>query len=94
MSSGNTYDLIVLGTGPAGEKAAAKAAYFGKKVAIVEKEKCFGGAGVNTGTAPSKTLKESAFIIQESMTRVSTVMIGPSTVKPPFRISSTAKTMS
>ncbi|MDG2175776.1 MAG: Si-specific NAD(P)(+) transhydrogenase [Gammaproteobacteria bacterium] len=60
MSSGNTYDLIVLGTGPAGEKAAAKAAYFGKKVAIIEKEKCFGGAGVNTGTVPSKTLKESA----------------------------------
>lgn len=54
------YDLIVLGTGPAGEKAAVKAAYFGNKVAIVEKEKCYGGAGVNTGTLPSKTLKESA----------------------------------
>ena len=60
MTSKYTYDLIVLGTGPAGEKAAAKAAYFGKKVAIVEKEKCYGGAGVNTGTLPSKTLKESA----------------------------------
>jgi NAD(P) transhydrogenase len=60
MSSKYTYDLIVIGTGPAGEKAAAKAAYFGKKVAIIEKEKCFGGAGINTGTVPSKTLKESA----------------------------------
>lgn len=60
MPSAHTYDLIVLGTGPAGEKAAVKAAYFGKKVAIVEKEKCFGGAGINTGTIPSKTLKESA----------------------------------
>jgi len=58
--SGNTYDLIVIGTGPAGEKAAVKAAYFGKKVAIIEKEQCYGGAGVNTGTLPSKTLKESA----------------------------------
>jgi NAD(P) transhydrogenase len=57
---GNTYDLIVIGTGPAGEKAAVKAAYFGKKVAIIEKEQCYGGAGVNTGTLPSKTLKESA----------------------------------
>ncbi len=54
------YDLIVIGSGPAGEKAAVKAAYFGKKVAIVEKENHFGGAGVFTGTIPSKTLKETA----------------------------------
>lgn len=54
------YDLIVIGTGPAGEKAAVKAAYFGYKVAIVEKEKIFGGAEVVTGTLPSKTLKETA----------------------------------
>jgi len=54
------YHLIVIGSGPAGEKAAAKAAYFGKNVAIVEREKVLGGAGANTGTLPSKTLKESA----------------------------------
>lgn len=54
------YDLIVIGSGPAGEKAAVKAAYFGYHVAVVEKEKVFGGAGVNTGTLPSKTLKETA----------------------------------
>lgn len=54
------YDLIVLGSGPAGEKAAVKAAYFGYKVALVEKEERFGGAGVVTGTLPSKTLKETA----------------------------------
>lgn len=54
------FDLIVIGTGPAGEKAAVKAAYFGHKVAIVEKEKIFGGAEVVTGTLPSKTLKETA----------------------------------
>lgn len=56
----NEYDLIVIGSGPAGEKAAVKAAFFGYKVAIVEKEKKMGGAGVNTGTLPSKTLKETA----------------------------------
>ncbi|MBY0529131.1 MAG: Si-specific NAD(P)(+) transhydrogenase [Rhabdochlamydiaceae bacterium] len=55
-----TYDLVVIGTGPAGEKAAVKAAYFGHKVAIIEKEKVFGGAEVVTGTLPSKTLKETA----------------------------------
>ncbi len=54
------YELIVIGTGPAGEKAAVKAAYFGRKVAIIEKEAHFGGAEVITGTIPSKTLKETA----------------------------------
>ena len=54
------YDLLVIGTGPAGEKAAAQAAYFGKRVAIVEASLDFGGACVNTGTMPSKILRESA----------------------------------
>ena len=57
------YDLVVIGSGPAGEKAAAKAAYFGKKVALIEKEEKFGGAGVQTGTLPSKTLKETALYL-------------------------------
>ena len=54
------YDLIVIGSGPAGEKGAAQAAYFGKRVALVEREPVPGGACVNTGTIPSKTLRESA----------------------------------
>lgn len=54
------YDLLVIGTGPAGEKGAAQAAYFGKRVAIVEAAPEFGGACVNTGTIPSKILRESA----------------------------------
>jgi NAD(P) transhydrogenase len=54
------YDLIVIGSGPAGEKGAAQAAYFGKRVALVEREPVLGGACVNTGTIPSKTLRESA----------------------------------
>jgi NAD(P) transhydrogenase len=57
------YDLVVIGTGPAGEKAAVKAAYFGHKVAIVEQAATFGGAGTYTGTLPSKTLKETALYI-------------------------------
>jgi NAD(P) transhydrogenase len=52
--------LIVVGSGPAGEKGAAQAAYFGKRVCVVEKEPNLGGAGVNTGTIPSKTLRETA----------------------------------
>ncbi|MCB1178126.1 MAG: Si-specific NAD(P)(+) transhydrogenase, partial [Leptospiraceae bacterium] len=59
----NEFDLIVIGGGPAGEKAAAKASYFGKKVALVEQKEKPGGAGVNTGTLPSKTLKETALFL-------------------------------
>lgn len=59
----DTFDLIVIGTGPAGEKAAVKAAYFGYKVAIVEKETMYGGAEVVTGTLPSKTLRETALFL-------------------------------
>ena len=60
MSDPRAYDLIVIGSGPAGEKAAAQAAYFGKHVALVERARYLGGAGVNTGTVPSKTLRETA----------------------------------
>ena len=54
------YDLVVIGSGPAGEKGAAQAAYFGKRVAVVESGSELGGACVNTGTLPSKILRESA----------------------------------
>lgn len=54
------YELVVIGTGPAGEKAAVKAAYFGHKVAIIEKDPLYGGAETVTGTLPSKTLKETS----------------------------------
>src|SRR4051812_46679869 len=49
-----SYDLIVIGSGPAGEKGAAQAAYFGKSVAVIEREPALGGAAANTGTLPSK----------------------------------------
>ena len=62
MSDGN-YDLVVIGSGPAGEKGAAQAAYFGKKVALVEKAAALGGAAANTGTLPSKTLRETALYL-------------------------------
>jgi NAD(P) transhydrogenase len=59
----HTYDLVVLGSGPAGEKGAAQAAYFGKRVALVERESVLGGAAANTGTLPSKTLRETALVL-------------------------------
>ena len=54
------YDCIIIGTGPAGQKAAIQAAKLGKSVAIIEKSKVVGGAQVNTGTIPSKALREAA----------------------------------
>jgi NAD(P) transhydrogenase len=54
------YDLVVIGSGPAGEKGAAQAAYFGKRVALVERATNLGGSAINTGTIPSKTLRETA----------------------------------
>lgn len=58
-----TYDLVVLGSGPAGEKGAATAAAFGKRVAVVESDPYVGGASTNTGTLPSKTLRETALAL-------------------------------
>src|SRR5262249_4537970 len=53
------YDLIVIGSGPAGQKAAIQAAKAGRKVAVLEKATGFGGACVQFGTIPSKTLRET-----------------------------------
>jgi len=57
------YDLVVIGCGPAGEKGAAQAAYFGKRVACIERAEEPGGAAVHTGTLPSKTLRETAIFL-------------------------------
>src|ERR1700688_4782433 len=60
MASSEDFDLIVIGCGPAGEKAGAQAAYFDKRVAVIEGAEHVGGSCINTGTVPSKTLRESA----------------------------------
>jgi len=63
------YDVVVIGSGPAGENGAITAAECGKKVAIVEKEAVPGGASANTGTIPSKALRETALAIQQARNR-------------------------
>lgn len=57
------YDLLVIGTGPAGQKAAVQAAKLGKKVGIVEKREVVGGVCINTGTIPSKSLREAVLYL-------------------------------
>ncbi len=53
------YDLVVIGSGPGGQKAAIAAAKLGKSVAVIERGRMLGGVCVNTGTIPSKTLREA-----------------------------------
>src|SRR4051812_11207971 len=60
MSEPTAFDLVVIGAGPGGAAAANTAAVLGRKVAIVERCPAVGGAAINTGTIPSKTLRETA----------------------------------
>ena len=57
------YDLLVIGTGPAGQKAAVQAAKLGKHVGIIERKEVVGGVCINTGTIPSKSLREAVLYL-------------------------------
>jgi NAD(P) transhydrogenase len=54
-----SYDLVVIGSGPGGQRAAIQAAKSGKRVAVIEKREAVGGVCINTGTIPSKTMREA-----------------------------------
>ncbi|MFD5829245.1 Si-specific NAD(P)(+) transhydrogenase [Lentzea sp. NPDC060358] len=57
------YDLIVIGSGPGGQKAAIAGAKLGKRVAVIDKQEMIGGVCANTGTIPSKTLREAVMYL-------------------------------
>ena len=59
-STGTSFDVVVIGSGPAGQKAAIQAAKAGKRVALIERDRQVGGNCVHTGTIPSKSLREHA----------------------------------
>src|SRR5262245_56007565 len=61
--SDDSLDRVVIGSGPAGEKAATQAAYFGKRVAVVEKRGTPGGIAVSDAGIPTKTLRETALYL-------------------------------
>ena len=57
------YDVLVLGSGPGGQKAAIAAAKLGRRAAVVERQTMVGGVCINTGTIPSKTLREAVLYL-------------------------------
>ena len=59
MSTAYDFDLVCIGSGPAGQRAAVQAAKLGRRAAVVEKRRCVGGGCIETGTIPSKTLREA-----------------------------------
>jgi len=60
------YDILIIGSGPAGQHAAWQAARMGKRAAIVERKPRLGGAGLQTGTIPSKAMREVAYLLSRS----------------------------
>src|ERR1700722_9613862 len=68
------FDVIVIGSGPAGQKAAIQAAKAGRSVLVVEEEPHVGGACVHRGTIPSKTLREAAVVLSSFRGRTGNVV--------------------
>lgn len=60
------YDILIIGSGPAGQHAAWQAARMGKRAAIIERKPKIGGAGLQTGTIPSKAMREVAYLLSRS----------------------------
>ena len=59
MADAFDYDLICIGSGPAGQRAAIQAAKLGKRAAVIERQRTAGGICIDTGTIPSKTFREA-----------------------------------
>lgn len=60
------YDVLIIGSGPAGQHAAWQASRMGKRAAIIERKPKIGGAGLQTGTIPSKAMREMAYLVSRS----------------------------
>src|SRR5487761_2008893 len=60
------YDVLIIGSGPAGQQAAWQASRMGKRAAIIERKPKLCGAGLQTGTIPSKALREVAYLVSRS----------------------------
>ncbi|MEK7237628.1 MAG: Si-specific NAD(P)(+) transhydrogenase [Nitrospirota bacterium] len=75
MNSAAHYDIVVIGSGPAGQKAAIQGAKAGKRVAVIEREQGVGGGCVYRGTIPSKTLRASALQLDRTIQSSTTLNV-------------------
>src|SRR5215212_3429623 len=66
MSESFEYDLVCIGSGPAGQRAAVQAAKLGRRVALIERRETLGGMCVDSGTIPSKTFREAVIALAAS----------------------------
>ena len=64
MEAAYEFDLVVIGSGPAGQSAAIQAAKLGKRVALIERKRGVGGVTVHLGTLPSKTFREAVISLK------------------------------
>ncbi len=69
MPAAKRFDLVVIGSGAAGEKGAVQAAYFGKRVAVIEREQILGGTRIHACALPSKALRETALLLSGARQR-------------------------
>jgi NAD(P) transhydrogenase len=74
------YDLCVIGSGPGGQKAAIQAAKLGRKVCVIEKMQFVGGVAINTGTIPSKALKEAVVDLKATQRSLENLGTGAPTI--------------
>ena len=72
MPQKHEFDVMVVGTGPAGQKAAIASAKLGKRVAIADRRQSMGGACIHSGTIPSKTLREAVLYLSGHRRRACT----------------------
>ena len=77
------YDMLVIGSGPSGRRAAVQFAKLGKSVLVVEKGRRVGGVSVHTGTIPSKTLRETVLNLSGWRDAASSAPTGSSRTSPP-----------
>ena len=81
MTQAYDFDLVCIGSGPAGQRAAVQAAKLGKRAAVIEKDPCLGGVCLGTGTIPSKTLREAVLFFNR-VTRYNRARMAPPSARP------------
>lgn len=86
---GFDFDMLVIGSGPGGQKAAIAAAKPGRRVAVVDRPDMVGGVSLHTGTIPSKTLREAVLYLTGLSERVE--VLATTRTGPPAGVASWAK---